>query len=96
MRAAILFVPLLLLLLAACQDEPDFEQRYDNAAKEIDARAKTMDADIAESEAAAKAAGETATAPGQTVEPSGKIPRVRPEPLPETVNPTNPSPSSGE
>ncbi len=94
MRAAVILVPL--LLLTACQDEPDFEQRYDGAAKEIEARAKTMDADIAASEAAAKAAGDTAEAPTQTVEPGGKIPRVRPEPLPATVNPTNPPPSSGE
>lgn len=94
MRAAAILLPP--LLLAACQDEPDFEQRYDSAAKEIEARAKTMDADIAASEAAAKAVGDTAKAPTPIVEPGGKIPRVRPEPLPETVNPTNSSPSSGE
>lgn len=52
MRAALL-VPL--LLLAACKDEPDFDTRYDKAAKEIEARAKAMDADIAESEKAAAA-----------------------------------------
>lgn len=50
MRAAVLLVPL--LLLAACKDEPRFEERYDKAAKEIEARAKAMDADIAESEKA--------------------------------------------
>ena len=54
MRAAVLLVPL--LLLAACKDEPDFKQRYDSAAKEIEARAKAMDADIAQSEKAASAA----------------------------------------
>ena len=54
MRAAALVVPL--LLLAACKDEPDFDTRYDKAAKEIDARAKAMDADIAEAEKAAAAA----------------------------------------
>ncbi|MGN7932811.1 hypothetical protein [Sphingopyxis sp. 22461] len=56
MRAAALLVPL--LLLAACKDEPRFEERYDKAAKEIEARAKAMDADIAKSDAAAAAASE--------------------------------------
>lgn len=50
--AAILAV---LLLLSACEREPDFEDRYDAAAKEIDARAKAMDADIAGAGQAAKA-----------------------------------------
>jgi len=50
MRAVVLLVPL--LLLAACKDEPRFDERYDKAAKEIEARAKAMDADIAESEKA--------------------------------------------
>ncbi|BBB12179.1 hypothetical protein [Sphingopyxis sp. FD7] len=53
---ALLIIPL--LLLAACQDEPDFDTRYDKAAKEIDARAKAMDADIAEAEKAAAAASD--------------------------------------
>ncbi|MBO9696384.1 MAG: hypothetical protein J7499_09305 [Sphingopyxis sp.] len=52
MRAALL---VLLLLLAACKDEPDFDTRYDKAAKEIEARARAMDADIAGSEKAAAA-----------------------------------------
>ena len=42
-----------LLLFAGCKDEPDFDTRYDTAAKEIEARARAMDADIAESEKAA-------------------------------------------
>lgn len=54
MRAAALLVPL--LLLAACKDEPRFEERYDKAAKEIEARARAMDADIAKSDAAAAGA----------------------------------------
>lgn len=53
MRAALLLVPL--MLLAGCKDEPDFEARYDKAAKEIEARAKAMDAEIAVSEKAAAA-----------------------------------------
>lgn len=51
MRAAVLLVPL--LLLSACKDQPRFEDRYDKAAKEIEARAKAMDADIAKSDEAA-------------------------------------------
>ena len=54
MRRAACLLPL--MLLAACKDEPDFESRYDNAAKEIEARAKAMDADIAKSDQAAAAA----------------------------------------
>lgn len=52
-RADLLIVPM--LLLAACGKEPDFEERYDKAAKEIEARAKAMDADIAKSDQAAAA-----------------------------------------
>lgn len=69
------------LLLAACSDEPAFDDRYDKAAKEIEARAKAMDANIAEADAAAKAAGDAAA-------PS--------KPLPDTAKPSNPPPSSGE
>ncbi|MBJ7437622.1 MAG: hypothetical protein JHD35_01170 [Sphingopyxis sp.] len=94
MRGAMILLPV--ILLAGCKDEPDFEARYDKAAEEIEARAKAMDADIAESETAANAAGDPAKTPTQVVEPGGKIPRVHPEPLPETVNPTNPPASSGE
>lgn len=54
MRAVALIMPL--LLLTACKAEPDFDTRYDEAAKEIEARAKAMDADIAEAEQAAAAA----------------------------------------
>lgn len=55
MRAGLLLVPI--LMLAACKDEPDFDTRYDKAAKEIEARAKAMDADIAEAEKAAASKG---------------------------------------
>lgn len=54
MRAAVILMPL--LLLSACKDEPRFEDRYDKAAKEIEARATAMDADIAKSDEAAAAA----------------------------------------
>ncbi|WP_374525868.1 hypothetical protein [Sphingopyxis sp.] len=52
MRRLALMLP---LLLAACHKEPAFDERYDKAAKEIEARAKTMDADIAEAARAAAA-----------------------------------------
>ncbi|KTE30474.1 MULTISPECIES: hypothetical protein [unclassified Sphingopyxis] len=73
MRAALLLLP---LLLAACEKEPKFEDRYDQAAKEIEARAKAMDADIAAADKAAKDAGEEAPkalpaeAPPATARPS--------------------------
>ncbi|MBL9066171.1 MAG: hypothetical protein JNN10_07750 [Sphingopyxis sp.] len=94
MRGAILLFPLLSLI--GCKDQPDFDARYEKASAEIEARAKAMDADIAESEAAATVAGQTGAKPTPKIEPGGKIPRVAPEPLPETANPTNPPPSSGE
>jgi hypothetical protein len=53
MRGTLLLIPS--LLLAGCKDEPRFEDRYDKAAKEIEARAKAMDADIAKSDDAAAA-----------------------------------------
>ena len=64
MRRAAWLLPL--MLLAACKDEPDFESRYDNAAKEIEARAKAMDADIAKSDEAA------AVAASQDLQPAPK------------------------
>ena len=77
MRALVL-VPM--LLLAACHDEPSFDERYDKAAKEVEARAKRMDADIAEADKAAVAAT------------SGEAPQA----LPEAAKPSNSPPSSGE
>ena len=94
MRGAMILLPL--ILLAGCKDEPDFEARYDKAAEEIEARAKAMDAAIAESETAAAARGDAGATAAPKIEPGGKIPRMPPEPLPETANPTNPPPSSGE
>src|SRR3546814_3354082 len=49
MRRAAFLLPL--LILAACKEEPDFDTRYDKAAKEIEARAKAMDAEIAKANA---------------------------------------------
>ena len=93
MRGLAILLP---LLLAACHQEPSFDERYDKAAKEIDARAKAMDKDIAESEKAAKAVGESWPRPGGVIEPGGKIPRTKPAPLPDTAKPSNAPPSSGE
>ncbi len=91
---ALLLLPM--LALAACDSEPEFDERYDKAAKEIEARAKAMDANVAEADAAAKAAGEVASPETRPIEPGGKIPRSYPEPLPDTVDPTKPPASSGE
>jgi len=73
MRAAVLLVPL--LLLGACKDEPDFDTRYEKAAKEVEARAKAMDAAIAEAEQAARAAGEDPSAPPEYSEPATPSPK---------------------
>ena len=45
MRAVAL---LLCSALAACGSEPDFEERYDDAQAEIEARAQALDADLKE------------------------------------------------
>ena len=56
MRAAILVLPL--ALLVACKEEPSIEDRFDKASEEVEARARAMDADIAVADKAAKDAGE--------------------------------------
>ncbi|WP_432770523.1 MAG: hypothetical protein HEQ22_07240 [Sphingopyxis sp.] len=78
MRSAALLLPL--LLLSACQQEPAFDDRYDKAAKDIEARAKAMDADLSAAEAAA---------------PAGDV-KGAPQDLPPASEKANPPPSSGE
>lgn len=63
-----------MLLLAACHDEPSFDERYDKAAKEVEARAKQMDADIAEADKAAAAADVTPQALPDAAKPSNARP----------------------
>ena len=63
-----------MLLLAACHDEPSFDERYDKAAKEVEARAKRMDADIAEADKAAAASDETPQALPEAAKPSNARP----------------------
>ena len=79
-----------LFLLAACKEEPRFEERYDKAAKEIEARAKAMDADIAESEKAAAEVG--AGSSGICVGAGGCAAAALP---PETVIPPRIEPRMG-
>ncbi|WP_447762895.1 hypothetical protein [Sphingopyxis panaciterrae] len=57
MRRVLILLP---LLLAACEREPAFDDRYDTTAKEIEARAKAMDAEISATEKAANGANKTA------------------------------------
>ncbi len=54
---------LALLALAACQKEPDFDTRYDDAATRIEARARAIDADLAKAEAGDAATGAPAATP---------------------------------
>ena len=71
MRRLALMLP---LLLAACHKEPAFDERYDKAAKEVEARAKRMDADIAEADKAAAASDETPQALPEATKPTNPPP----------------------
>lgn len=71
MRAVALLLP---LLLAACHDEPSFDERYDKATRDVEARAKQMDADIAETDKAAAVANETPQALPDPKKPSNALP----------------------
>lgn len=44
------------LLLAACRNEPDFDTRYEKASAEIEARAHALDADAAQGQSTVDAA----------------------------------------
>lgn len=83
MRRALILLPV--LLLAACNEEPDFNARYDETAKEIEARAKAMDGDLTAADKAASAQG--AADAGAKTTPSA---------LPSPAKPSNPPSSSGE
>ena len=96
MRRLALLLP---LVLAACNKEPSFDERYEQAANEVQARAKAMDEDIVKSDAAAKAAGADAegnSVAGAAIPPGGKLPPTDPVPLPDPAKPSNARPSSGE
>lgn len=82
MRRAVLSTTLILplLFLAACQEEPDFDSRYEKAATEIEARARAMDADIARADGARADRAAAAASEG----------------LQDAPAPSNPPSSSGE
>lgn len=45
------------LLLAACHSEPSFDERFDKASQEVEARARAMDADVAAADSVATPGG---------------------------------------
>jgi hypothetical protein len=52
----------LMLGLTACSKEPDFDERYDKASAEIDARVKALDAAVTEGDAVEAQGAAPATA----------------------------------
>lgn len=50
----LLLVPAFLTALAACSKQPSFDERYEKASAEIDARVKALDAAVMEAEATDK------------------------------------------
>lgn len=54
MRGLWLLAP---MLLAACHSEPSFDERFDKASQEVEARARAMDADVATADSAATVGG---------------------------------------
>jgi hypothetical protein len=63
---------LLPLVLAACQNEPDFDARFDQANAEIAAKVKALDEEAAKVEAAAEAEQGQAAAPQILITKDGK------------------------
>jgi len=62
----------LLCLLSACQDEPDFDERYQAAEKKVREKAAELDADIAKADR--ERATERAKGEGQQQAPGGQPP----------------------
>ncbi|UVI40283.1 hypothetical protein [Qipengyuania spongiae] len=60
----------LLAATAACQEEPNFDERYDAAQETIRATAQGIDSDLARSAAAAPADRETPAAQDSPAAPS--------------------------
>lgn len=63
---------LLPLVLAACQNEPDFDARFDKANAEIAAKVKALDEEAAKVEAAAEAEQGQAGTPQIVITKDGK------------------------
>lgn len=63
MPAHAVVVAAALVLLGACREEPDFDQRYADAEKSIREKAAEMDSALAEAERARVEAGDAAAAP---------------------------------
>ncbi len=55
---------IVLLLLAGCSREPDFDQRYDKAQQDLQAKAAKIDQELAERKAAASQTSPDAAASG--------------------------------
>lgn len=62
----LLLVPAFLIALAACSKQPSFDERYEKASAEIDARVKALDAAVMEAEATDKGVNGAQTVKGET------------------------------
>jgi hypothetical protein len=58
----VLWAVAVMLALTACSKEPDFDERYDKASAEIDARVKALDAAVMEGDAVEAEGAGSATA----------------------------------
>lgn len=72
------------LLLAGCRSEPSFDERFDKASQEVEARARAMDKDVAAADRAAALTGDGA-----------KVAAAK-QSLPAAADPPKAPPSSGE